>query len=80
VYVRHELEAKDGCSWKLRPVRRPIEREIATLGCRGSTPSNVRPMHSPAPDLGPDGDFPAAGMLKPARPSRRQAVGGGASG
>jgi len=56
VYERHELEAKDGCSWKLRPVRRPIEREIATLGCRGSTPSTGGPMHRPAPHLEPISD------------------------
>jgi hypothetical protein len=47
----HERESKDGNSCELRPIRRPIEREIATSGCRGSTPSNVSPMHRPAPVL-----------------------------
>jgi hypothetical protein len=52
-YVRHELESKDGSSCKLRPIRRPIEREITTLGCRGSTLPNDSRVQHPAPDLAP---------------------------
>jgi hypothetical protein len=63
--IRHELESKDGCSWKLHPIGRRIEREIATLGCRGSTPSNDRPMQRSTPNSDVAGDLSAPGMAKP---------------
>jgi hypothetical protein len=50
------------------------------LGCRGSTPSNDRPMHRPAPGSRVARHRPATSTPKSARPCGSRAVGDGASG